>query len=108
MALWCAMHAYPPREHWVLQLSPMHAQTLWHEVLMTNYTICFLHARLRSTKAAGSQQGLVLIAGAYVLPHPDKMQKGGEDWFYISDTMRSVGVADGVGGWVSGGAHTSR
>lgn len=44
---------------------------------------------------------LVLISGAYVLPHPDKMSKGGEDWFYVSDSMRSIGVADGVGGWVS-------
>uniref|UniRef100_A0A7S0WYH8 Protein phosphatase n=1 Tax=Chlamydomonas leiostraca TaxID=1034604 RepID=A0A7S0WYH8_9CHLO len=42
---------------------------------------------------------LVLISGAYVLPHPDKMAKGGEDWFYVSESMRSIGVADGVGGW---------
>ncbi|KAL6746431.1 Serine/threonine phosphatase, family 2C [Haematococcus lacustris] len=41
----------------------------------------------------------VLVAGAYVLPHPDKMARGGEDWFFVSDTMHSLGVADGVGGW---------
>jgi len=42
-----------------------------------------------------------LVGGAYVLPHPEKMGKGGEDWFFVSDTMRALGVADGVGGWVS-------
>jgi hypothetical protein len=41
------------------------------------------------------------VGGAYVLPHPEKMGKGGEDWFFVSDTMRALGVADGVGGWVS-------
>lgn len=49
---------------------------------------------------------LVLVAGAFVLPHPDKMAKGGEDWFFVSDTMRAIGVADGVGGWVSDGRHS--
>ncbi len=44
---------------------------------------------------------LVLVTGAYVLPHPEKMAKGGEDWFFVSESMRAMGVADGVGGWVS-------
>ncbi|KAL6058227.1 Protein phosphatase [Balamuthia mandrillaris] len=35
-------------------------------------------------------------AAAYNLPHPDKAQKGGEDAYYISDTEKSLGVADGV------------
>lgn len=33
------------------------------------------------------------------MPHPDKMAKGGEDWYFISPSQRAVGVADGVGGW---------
>nr|BAU61579.1 serine/threonine phosphatase, family 2C [Gonium pectorale] len=40
-----------------------------------------------------------LSAGAYVLPHPDKMEKGGEDWYFVAKHRRAVGVADGVGGW---------
>jgi len=44
-----------------------------------------------------------LVGGAYVLPHPEKMGKGGEDWFFVSDTMRALGVADGVGGWAEVG-----
>lgn len=48
-----------------------------------------------------SRSEYVLIAGAYVLPHPEKMAKGGEDWFFVSDTLKACGVADGVGGWVS-------
>ncbi|KAL6052922.1 Protein phosphatase [Balamuthia mandrillaris] len=40
-------------------------------------------------------------AAAYNLPHPDKAQKGGEDAYYISDTEKSLGVADGVGGWAT-------
>ncbi len=43
----------------------------------------------------------MFVTGAYVLPHPEKMAKGGEDWFFIADSMRAMGVADGVGGWVS-------
>ncbi|KAG2492655.1 hypothetical protein HYH03_009070 [Edaphochlamys debaryana] len=46
-----------------------------------------------------SSAGLVLSSGAFVLPHPDKMQKGGEDWYFIANSRRAVGVADGVGGW---------
>lgn len=69
------------------------------------------HAALLCTcvhACSAQEQGqLVLISGAYVLPHPDKMAKGGEDWFYIAETMRSIGLADGVGGWVSGRARAA-
>lgn len=59
--------------------------------------------------APGQQAGsLLLSGGAFVLPHPDKMAKGGEDWFFISDSKRAMGVADGVGGWVSKEAHAIR
>jgi protein phosphatase PTC7 len=45
---------------------------------------------------------LVLSSGAAMLPHPDKASRGGEDSFFIADHQAAVGVADGVGGWVSG------
>ena len=39
------------------------------------------------------------LAGASMIPHPAKVDKGGEDAFFICETGRSLGVADGVGGW---------
>ena len=39
--------------------------------------------------------------GSYMIPHPDKKDKGGEDAFYADD--RVLSVADGVGGWVEVG-----
>ncbi|PNW81687.1 hypothetical protein CHLRE_06g256300v5 [Chlamydomonas reinhardtii] len=42
---------------------------------------------------------MLLASGAFVLPHPDKVAKGGEDWYFIAANHRAVGVADGVGGW---------
>tara|TARA_A100001015_G_C14919168_1_gene683613 strand:- start:256 stop:1083 length:828 start_codon:yes stop_codon:yes gene_type:complete len=38
-------------------------------------------------------------------PHPDKIIKGGEDSFFINcnNEHTSIGVADGVGGWISEG-----
>ncbi|GLI62926.1 hypothetical protein VaNZ11_005777 [Volvox africanus] len=50
-----------------------------------------------------SSTNLVLTSGAFVLPHPDKIQKGGEDWYFIANNRRAVGVADGVGGWAEVG-----
>jgi len=40
-----------------------------------------------------------LCIGTSMIPHPAKRAKGGEDAFFISQDMRAVGVADGVGGW---------
>jgi hypothetical protein len=45
----------------------------------------------------------VFSSGAAMLPHPDKASRGGEDSFFIADHQAAVGVADGVGGWVSTG-----
>lgn len=38
-------------------------------------------------------------AAAAVLPHPDKVGKGGEDAFFIADNGLALGIADGVGSW---------
>jgi serine/threonine protein phosphatase PrpC len=50
---------------------------------------------------------LLLQSGAAMLPHPDKVHRGGEDSFFIADHQAAVGVADGVGGWVSGASRDS-
>lgn len=33
------------------------------------------------------------------IPHPAKVAKGGEDAYFLSDDLKAIGVADGVGGW---------
>ena len=48
------------------------------------------------------QRPLHFSSGVFVLPHPEKMLKGGEDWYFMSNCQRAIGVADGVGGWVRG------
>lgn len=40
---------------------------------------------------------LLLSAGAAMIPHPAKQEKGGEDAYFIAE--HCLGVADGVGGW---------
>jgi protein phosphatase PTC7 len=54
-----------------------------------------------SGNGAGPAIRLLLQSGAAMLPHPDKAHRGGEDSFFIADHQAAVGVADGVGGWVS-------
>jgi hypothetical protein len=42
---------------------------------------------------------LAFVVGASVIPHPDKVEKGGEDAYFIHDYGGGVlGVADGVSG----------
>lgn len=36
---------------------------------------------------------------AFMIPHPSKVEKGGEDAYFVSADGKALGVADGVGGW---------
>lgn len=36
-----------------------------------------------------------------MIPHPEKAHRGGEDAYFIAKDNKTVGVADGVGGWVN-------
>ena len=40
-----------------------------------------------------------MSAAGAMIPHPAKVDKGGEDAFFICDACGCLGVADGVGGW---------
>lgn len=42
---------------------------------------------------------LMLAAGAAMIPHPAKADRGGEDAYFVCESGRCMGVADGVGGW---------
>jgi serine/threonine protein phosphatase PrpC len=46
---------------------------------------------------------LALKAGACCLPHPEKLDTGGEDAYFVSSDNTVLGVADGVGGWRESG-----
>lgn len=41
-----------------------------------------------------------------MIPHMDKRAKGGEDAYWVTDTM--IAVADGVGGWAESGVDPAR
>jgi protein phosphatase PTC7 len=45
----------------------------------------------------------VLSAGAVLVPHPDKADKGGEDACFVLRDQGAFGVMDGVGGWAEEG-----
>jgi len=58
----------------------------------------------KKTNKEENRWPLRFSAGATMLPHPDKVHKGGEDSYFIAENEESsgisgVGVADGVGGW---------
>lgn len=46
---------------------------------------------------------LRLVSAVSYLPHPVKASTGGEDASFVSPDGRSVGIADGVGGWAESG-----
>ena len=49
---------------------------------------------LFSTQKAVSYR---FIHGSHMIPHPEKVHKGGEDAMFVSNNV--IVVADGVGGW---------
>lgn len=48
---------------------------------------------------------LRLVQAVCYLPHPDKLDYGGEDAHFISPSTNAMGVADGVGGWAESGVN---
>jgi hypothetical protein len=48
----------------------------------------------------------LLETGVCLIPHPDKVGKGGEDAMFATPSI--VGLADGVGGWSQMGAVVRR
>ncbi|MCO5566719.1 hypothetical protein L7F22_020398 [Adiantum nelumboides] len=53
-----------------------------------------------STAISDQRLDLALSVGSVVIPHPAKVEKGGEDAFFVSSHNGGVlGVADGVSGW---------
>eukprot|EP01113_Clastostelium_recurvatum_P003657 TRINITY_DN1159_c0_g1_i1.p1 TRINITY_DN1159_c0_g1~~TRINITY_DN1159_c0_g1_i1.p1 ORF type:complete len:424 (-),score=96.15 TRINITY_DN1159_c0_g1_i1:138-1409(-) len=46
-------------------------------------------------------------SGVCIIPHPAKRHKGGEDAYFLSGDRKTIGVADGVGGWAEVGVDPS-
>ncbi|XP_051153037.1 probable protein phosphatase 2C 26 isoform X2 [Andrographis paniculata] len=63
--------------------------------------LCSNHLlRCTAPFSAGLEAGVFLSVGAHVIPHPDKIEKGGEDAYLVSSHRGGViAVADGVSGW---------
>ena len=57
----------------------------------------FTSIKANSERVVPYLQNYVLDSSFSMMPHPKKMDKGGEDSFYISANL--VAVADGVGSW---------
>lgn len=55
----------------------------------------------KAAPAAAQTSGFQFRSGVYLKPHDDKVYKGGEDAYAITDTL--ISVADGVGGWADRG-----
>jgi len=60
-------------------------------------------ARARSTAEDAKVDLRVASAGAILVPHPDKADKGGEDACFVLKQSGAFGVFDGVGGWAEEG-----
>ena len=53
-------------------------------------------------------RSLKLLSGSCCLPHPDKVETGGEDAYFICVDEQAIGVADGVGGWADLGVDAGQ
>ncbi|XP_073022165.1 probable protein phosphatase 2C 26 isoform X1 [Primulina eburnea] len=52
------------------------------------------------SNSLGLEAGVWLNVGTHLIPHPNKIEKGGEDAFFVSSHGGGViAVADGVSGW---------
>ena len=57
--------------------------------------------------SAAGRRDFKFEASSFMVPHPEKASKGGEDAVCVSKTGKLIGVADGVGGWAEVGVDPS-
>lgn len=53
--------------------------------------------------ACALAQGAYFESKTVIIPHDDKISRGGEDSAHVCDTL--ITVADGVGGWARSGVN---
>jgi protein phosphatase PTC7 len=61
-----------------------------------------LHRPATAPTAVPGRSATRLVASGACEPHPNKVERGGEDAFFVLG-CRAIGVADGVGGWSQNG-----
>ncbi|XP_022772783.1 probable protein phosphatase 2C 55 isoform X2 [Durio zibethinus] len=61
-----------------------------------------------SEERIAARKTLKLLSGLCYLPHPDKVDTGGEDAHFLCVDEQVIGVADGVGGWVDLGVDAGQ
>ncbi|XP_010414294.1 PREDICTED: probable protein phosphatase 2C 26 isoform X1 [Camelina sativa] len=67
---------------------------------LTNSTRVNFLCRCAPSELQPLRPELSLSVGTHAIPHPDKVEKGGEDAFFVSSYRGGVmAVADGVSGW---------
>ncbi|CAA2953605.1 probable phosphatase 2C 26 isoform X1 [Olea europaea subsp. europaea] len=68
-----------------------------HSINKRKKLVCSAPSDSNSVCSGG---GVFLSIGTHLIPHPNKVEKGGEDAFFISSYKGGViAVADGVSGW---------
>jgi protein phosphatase PTC7 len=67
--------------------------------LITAATAAAFFSTVKTTESKNDTSPYIMDASACVLPHPDKVDKGGEDAYFISNDGQAIGVADGVSAW---------
>jgi protein phosphatase PTC7 len=58
-------------------------------------------ALLAAFGSAAYSPGAYFESATVIIPHDDKIHRGGEDSAHVCDTL--ITVADGVGGWANSG-----
>jgi len=97
--------AFTPRLERVAGKEPRRARVHNHRFVVglsgTHRTSTFLLSSSFLAPAAGfrAPAKLRFAAGVVSVPHPDKVERGGEDASFVSPDGKAMGVFDGVGSW---------
>jgi len=67
--------------------------------MATNYFRYGIKFNCICYRKSPGDRSLKLVCGSCCLPHPSKVETGGEDAHFICVDEQAIGVADGVGGW---------
>ena len=108
--IWMANTQLGGSKHRVAQCTPVMSSGTHPRSVVTNVSDNKAPEAAPSSSSASTSNGngstpsassttITLLAGSYLIPHPSKVDKGGEDAYFICETGQCMGVADGVGGW---------
>uniref|UniRef100_A0A7I4BT21 Protein phosphatase n=1 Tax=Physcomitrium patens TaxID=3218 RepID=A0A7I4BT21_PHYPA len=95
----------PPGNGWNhlsrIRIAPVFPCVQFHSYSCSHQLVAYATSASQDQTALESTSvELAFAVGATMTPHPDKVQKGGEDAYFVSNYGGGVlGIADGVGGW---------